>query len=100
MEVMISSKKKMSELTSPVTIYPQCLKNIKVISKPEARADEDVQAEVNKVAEALGNDGRILLRESGTEPVIRVMVEAKSDLLAEKYVDQVIDVIKKKGHAV
>ena len=100
MEVMISSKKKMSELTSPVTIYPQCLKNIKVISKPEARADEDVQAEVNKVAEALGNDGRILLRESGTEPVIRVMVEAKSDLLAEKYVDQIIDVIKKKGHAV
>lgn len=100
MEVMISSKKKMSELTSPVTIYPQCLKNIKVISKPEARADEDVQSEVNKVAEALGNDGRILLRESGTEPVIRVMVEAKSDLLAEKYVDQVIDVIKKKGHAV
>ena len=67
MEVMISSKKKMSELTSPVSIYPQCLKNIKVISKPEARADEDVQAEVNKVAEELGNDGRILLRESGTE---------------------------------
>ena len=100
MEVMISSKKKMSELTSPVSIYPQCLKNIKDISKPEARADEDVQAEVNKVAEELGNDGRILLRESGTEPVIRVMVEAKSDLLAEKYVDQVIDVIKKKGHAV
>ena len=100
MEVMISSKKKMSELTSPVSIYPQCLKNIKVISKPEARADEDVQAEVNKVAEELSNDGRILLRESGTEPVIRVMVEAKSDLLAEKYVDQVIDVIKKKGHAV
>lgn len=100
MEVMISSKKKMSELTSPVTIYPQCLKNIKVISKPEARADEDVQAEVAKVAEALGNDGRILLRESGTEPVIRVMVEAKTDLLAEKYVDQVIEVIRRKGHAV
>ena len=100
MEVMISSKKKMSELTSPVTIYPQCLKNIKVISKPEARADEDVQAEVKKVEEILGNEGRILLRESGTEPVIRVMVEAKSDLLAEKYVDQVIEVIKKKGHAV
>lgn len=100
MEVMISSKKKMSELTSPVTIYPQCLKNIKVISKPEARADEVVQAEVAKVAEALGGDGRILLRESGTEPVIRVMVEAKTDLLAEKYVDQVIEVIKRRGHAV
>ena len=100
MEVMISSKKKMSELTSPVTIYPQCLKNIKVISKPEARAVEEVQAEVAKVAEALGGDGRILLRESGTEPVIRVMVEAKTDLLAEKYVDQVIEVIKRRGHAV
>lgn len=100
MEVMISSKKKMSELTSPVTIYPQCLKNIKVVSKPDARADEDVQAEVAKVAEELGNDGRILLRESGTEPVIRVMVEAKTDLLAEKYVDQVIEVIKRKGHTV
>lgn len=100
MEVMISAKKRMSELTSPVTIYPQCLKNIKVISKPEARADKDVQAEVEKVAKDLGNDGRILLRESGTEPVIRVMVEAKTDLLAEKYVDQVIEVIKRKGHAV
>lgn len=100
MEVMITSKKKMSELTSPVTIYPQCLKNIKVVSKPAAREDEDVQAEVAKVAEALGEDGRILLRESGTEPVIRVMVEAKTDLLAEKYVDQVIEVIKRKGHAV
>ena len=93
-------QKKMSELTSPVTIYPQCLKNIKVISKAEARADEDVQKEVEKVAEKLGSDGRILLRESGTEPVIRVMVEAKTDLLAEKYVDQVIEVIKRKGHAV
>ena len=100
MEVMITSKKKMSELTSPVTIYPQCLKNIKVVSKSAAREDEDVQAEVAKVAEALGEDGRILLRESGTEPVIRVMVEAKTDLLAEKYVDQVIEVIKRKGHAV
>ena len=98
MEVMISSKKKMSELTSPVTIYPQCLKNIKVISKPEARADEDVQAEVKKVEEILGNEGRILLRESGTEPVIRVMVEAETPEICEKYVDQVIDVLKKKGH--
>ena len=100
MEVMISSKKKMSELITPVTIYPQCLKNIKVNSKPEAREDADVQAEVKKVAEALGSDGRILLRESGTEPVIRVMVEAKTDSLAEEYVDQVIEVIKRKGHAV
>ena len=100
MEVMLTSKKKMSELTSPVTIYPQCLKNVKVASKPEARADEDVQAIVAKVGEELGNDGRIILRESGTEPVIRVMVEAKTDALAEECVDRVIAVIKEKGHAV
>lgn len=100
MEVMLSSKKKMSELISPVTIYPQCLKNIRVISKPEAQNDADVQKAVSEVAEKLGNNGRILVRESGTEPVIRVMVEAETDLLAEKYVDQVIAVIKEKGHAV
>ena len=100
MEVMLTSKKKMSELTSPVTIYPQCLKNVKVASKPEARADEDVQAIVAKVGEELGNDGRIILRESGTEPVIRVMVDAKTYALAEECVDRVIAVIKEKGHAV
>ena len=100
MEVMLSSKKKMSELISPVTIYPQCLKNVRVASKPEAQNDADVQNAVNEVAEKLGDDGRILVRESGTEPVIRVMVEAETDTLAEKYVDQVIEVIKAKGHAV
>lgn len=100
MEVMISSKKKMSELIAPVTVYPQCLKNIRVASKPAARADEDVVAIMNEVTEKLGDDGRIIVRESGTEPVIRVMVEAKTDVLAETYVDQVIEVIKKKGHAV
>ncbi|MFQ9516146.1 MAG: phosphoglucosamine mutase [Eubacterium sp.] len=100
MEVMLSSKRKMSELISPVTIYPQCLKNIRVVSKPEAQNDADVQKAISEVTEKLGDDGRILVRESGTEPVIRVMVEAKTDSLAEQYVDQVIDVIKAKGHAV
>ena len=100
MEVMLSSKKKMSELINPVTIYPQVLKNIRVASKPEARADADVQKAVDEVSEKLGNDGRILVRESGTEPVIRVMVEAKTESEAEDYVDQVIEVIRQKGHAV
>ncbi|MCR5837443.1 MAG: phosphoglucosamine mutase [Lachnospiraceae bacterium] len=100
MEVMLESKKKMSDLASPVTIYPQCLKNIRVDSKPETRADEDVQAAVKAVEEKLGNNGRVILRESGTEPVMRVMVEATTDELAEKCVDSIIDVIKKKGHAV
>ena len=100
MEVMISSKRKMSELINPVTIYPQCLKNVKVASKPEARNDADVQKAVDEVAQQLGNDGRILIRESGTEPVVRVMVEAGSTEECEKYVDQVIEVIKSKGYAV
>lgn len=76
------------------------MKNIRVISKPDAQNDADVQAAVKTVGEKLGDNGRILVRESGTEPVIRVMVEAETDLLAEKYVDEVIEVIKKKGHAV
>ena len=99
MEVMLASKKKMSELTSPVTIYPQCLKNVKVKSKSEAQQDADVQTAVKEVADKLGEDGRILVRESGTEPVIRVMVEARTDEEAEKCVDYVVDVINKKGHA-
>ena len=67
-------------------------------SKPDAQNDSDVQAAVQKVADELGDTGRILVRESGTEPVIRVMVEAESNASCEKYVDQVIEVIKEKGH--
>ena len=100
MEVMIAKEKPMSELAAPMVMYPQVLKNVKVKSKPDAKNDPDVQAEVAKVSEALGENGRILLRESGTEPVIRVMVEADSDETCEKYVDQVIAVIKAKGHIV
>ena len=100
MEVMLSKEKPMSELAAPMVMYPQVLKNVRVHSKPDAKNDPDVQAEVAKVAEALGDNGRILLRESGTEPVIRVMVEAGSDEECEKYVDQVIDVIRAKGHII
>ena len=98
MEVMLARGKKMSELAAPVVFYPQVLKNVRVKSKPEAQNDPDVQAAVAAVADALGDEGRILVRESGTEPVIRVMVEAGSDETCEKYVDQVIEVIKSKGH--
>ena len=98
MEVILAKKLPLSKLAEPVTIYPQVLKNVRVKSKPEAQNDLDVQEAVAKVAEMLGDTGRILVRESGTEPVIRVMVEAETESLCEKYVDQVIDVIKSKEH--
>ena len=98
MEVMLAKEKPMSELAAPVVFYPQVLKNVRVKSKPAAQNDPDVQAAVKRVAEELGDTGRILVRESGTEPVIRVMVEAETDEICEKYVDSVIDVITAKGH--
>ena len=74
------------------------LKNVRVQDKQLAQDDSKVQEEVNKVTEALGSDGRILLRQSGTEPVVRVMVEAASREQCETYVDQVIAVMKAQGH--
>ena len=100
MEVMLAKKKTLSELAAPLVIYPQVLKNIRVTDKTQAQDDVDVKAAVEAVANALGADGRILVRESGTEPVVRVMVEAGSTEECEKYVDQVIEVIKSKGYAV
>ena len=100
MEVMMDKKKSLSELCQGFTFYPQVLKNIRVANKANAQNDEDVQAAVAQVAAELGDTGRILVRESGTEPVIRVMVEAEDHDTCEKYVDQVLEVIKRKGHAV
>ncbi len=99
MQVMMSRKKKLSELAAPLKIYPQVLKNVKVSDKAAAQADADVQAAVQQVAASLGNTGRILVRESGTEPLVRVMVEAETKAVCEQYVDQVIAVIRKKGYA-
>ena len=99
MEVMLAQKKKLSQLCQGLTIYPQVMKNVKVKSKQDAQNDPAVQAAVSAVAEALGETGRILVRESGTEPVIRVMVEAPTKEECQKYVDSVVDVICKQGHA-
>ena len=99
MEVMLARKKKISQLCEGLSIYPQVLKNVRVKSKPEARNDPVVQAAVEEVAEKLGTTGRILVRESGTEPVIRVMVEAPSKKLCREYVEYVVDVICTRGHA-
>ena len=98
MEVMIAKKKTLAQLAASLHIYPQVLKNVRVYDKPTAQNDEDVKAAVARVAEALGENGRILVRESGTEPVIRVMVEAGTHDECEDYVDEVIEVIKSKGY--
>lgn len=99
MEVMLAKKKTLNQLCEGLTIYPQVLKNVKVRSKAEAQSDPEVQAAVEKVAKALGETGRILVRESGTEPVIRVMVEADNLQTCQSYVEQVVDVICARGHA-
>ena len=100
MEVMMAKKKTMSQLCEGLTIYPQVLKNIRVVDKKEAQNDPDVQAAVADVAAKLGDTGRILVRESGTEPVVRVMVEAESQEECNTCVDAVLEVIRRKGHAV
>ena len=100
MEAVLEKKMPLSELVAPVRIYPQVLKNIRVRSKPEAQNDPAVQEAVQAVAETLGDTGRILVRESGTEPLIRVMVEAETLEECETHVESVLKVIRAQGHAV
>lgn len=97
MEVMLEKKLSLAKLAEDVKIYPQLLQNVRVADKKTARENSKVMKAIDAVAEALGDDGRILVRESGTEPVIRVMVEAATDELCAKYVGQVVDVIKAQG---
>ena len=97
MEAIIEKKQTLGTLADEVKIFPQLLKNVRVKDKKTALDNAAVQAAVEKTAEELGTDGRILVRESGTEPVIRVMVEAASDEICEKYVDSVVKVIESEG---
>ena len=97
MEVMLTKKQPLSVLAEPMKVYPQVLKNVRVTDKDSAMNDPDVQAAVDAVTERLGSQGRILLRKSGTEPVLRVMVEAPSKELCAEKVDGVIEVMAKKG---
>jgi len=98
MEVILEKKASISELLKEVAIYPQLLVNVKVKDKKAAREDEVVQQAAAQVEKELGDEGRLLLRESGTEPLIRVMVEAKTDELCKRYVSIVVDALKKQGH--
>lgn len=98
MQVLIDRKKPLSELAAPLKIYPQVLENVRVKDKAAAQADPDVQAAVQRVTEKLGETGRILVRESGTEPVVRVMVEAENEPVCRAYVDEVVHILQEKGH--
>ncbi len=98
MQALIDRKTTLSKIVEPMTVYPQVLKNVRVKDKAAARGDSEVIAAIAQVEKALGDTGRILVRESGTEPVVRVMVEAESKELCESYVQSVVDVIIKNGH--
>jgi phosphoglucosamine mutase len=97
MQVVLERKTPLSKLASPVSIYPQLMKSVRVRDKDAALSDPDVKAEVAAVERRLGSDGRILVRKSGTEPLIRVMVEAATKELCETNVDSVIAVLDGKG---
>ena len=98
MEVMVLGKQTLSQLRRGFVSYPQKLTNVRVMDKVAAREDADVQAAVARITEELGDRGRILVRESGTEPLIRVMVEASDPDDCEKYVDQEVEVLRKNAH--
>ncbi len=97
MEVITETKQPLSVLTSELTTYPQLLKNVEVTDKKETLACEEVQEAKKAVEESLGSEGRVVLRESGTEPVLRVMVEAQTDELCEEKVDEIIDAMRQAG---
>ncbi len=100
MEVIMASKTTLSQLASPLKIYPQVLINVKVKDKTAAQNDEDVISAVKQVERELGDSGRILVRESGTEPLVRVMVEAESQQVCNELANRVVQTIVKKGYAV
>lgn len=94
MQALIDKKTTLSQIVQPMKVYPQVLKNVRVKDKEKARFAQEVRSAVSQVEKALGDTGRILVRESGTEPVVRVMVEAESKELCEKYVQSVVRAIE------
>lgn len=100
MEAVIESKKTLAQLIQPVTIYPQLMKNVSVKDKKEAQEDIEVQNTIKEVEGLLQNDGRVLVRESGTEPVVRVMVEADTDEKCAKYVEMIVNKMRERGYVI
>ncbi len=98
MEVMLAKNTTVGKLAAPLVFFPQTLLNLRVTDKVAAQEDEEVKRAVKRVEEALGNEGRILVRASGTEPVIRVMVEAESESLCNAYAEEIAEVVKRRGY--
>ena len=97
-EQMLETKEKLSKLVAPVKLIPQNLKNVRVTNKAAVVADEEVQAKFKEVNDEIGDNGRALLRQSGTEPVVRIMVELDSKEKCDEYIDRIYNVIKKRGY--
>ena len=100
MEAVIESKQTLAQLTEPVTIYPQLMQNVAVRDKKEAQNDPEVQAVIKEVEASLGDEGRVLVRESGPEPVVRVMVEADSDEKCSENVRKIVDKMRERGFVI
>ena len=100
MERMMETKTLLSKLAEPVVMYPQVLINLRVTSKDAVLGDAEILAKLDECNARLGSDGRMLLRKSGTEPLVRVMVEAASQKICEQYAGEMADLIRSKGLAV
>lgn len=98
MQVMCAKKATLSELCKGMTVYPQLLRNVRVTDKNAVLNDEDVKAAVKAAESALGEDGRVLVRPSGTEPLLRIMAEAATNELCEKYVSMIEQAVRQKGY--
>ena len=99
-EEILERKASLSTLVAPVKLLPQKTKNVRVTDKNAAVEDEAVQAKFNEVNKELGDNGRVLLRQSGTEPVIRIMVEAPSLGVCDEYIEKIYNVVKKRGFVI